>query len=235
MYFLQTWGAPLQISCRAAFTLLELIMGMVVVSLVAGALAAFTAAAGQNWQGAESPQSLPVTQTVISHRIQHIISNARSVGVISSGSLDTSSTQTAGVMLWLMDGMNVGGNVQFQDDKLELGELGWLEYDPSSLTIKLYRSIGTLSAIQSIRARISVSSAQFNTSTMPQNLKVSGATFLTSEMLATNVAAAKFSSRNPSDINGRPSVEFTIVLEQDGQKEVSYGNATLRNATTPQN
>jgi hypothetical protein len=201
-------------------------MGMIVTSMVVGALAAFTTAMGQSWTVADAPQTLQVTQTVVTARLQDVFRNAMAVGVVWPGSLDSSSTQTAGVMLWLNDNMTVDGKIQW-------GEAAWIEFDPSTDTLKLYECAGTLNAFQKIWAKQSMTSAQWATASTPTSLKAKP--FITSKLLATNVLAATFSARDPDDVGGRPSVEFTLLLTQDGQQEVSYGNSALRGATTPQN
>jgi hypothetical protein len=181
---------------------------------------------GQSWTAADSPQSLPITQAVVTARLQDAFRNAMAVGVVWPGSLDSSSTQTAGVMLWLNEDMSADGKVSW-------GEAGWVEYDPAAHTLRLYCVKNSLNFSQKSQARQLLTAAQWTDTSIPATFK--GKSFITSRLLATNVYGAAFSLRDPDDIGGRPSVEFAIILGQNGQQEVSYGNAALRNASTPQN
>lgn len=233
--YAQTWRAERPVSRvhrhgawrrPGGFTFVELMMGMVVTCLVMGALAAFTMAMGQSWNGAQSPQTVQLTGAVLSVRLADVLRNSLAIGVVWPGSMDSASAQTAGVTLWLGDDLTVDGKIQW-------GEIGWLEYDPVAKTLRLYQRLPVLNMIQSFAAKPTLTQAAWSDVGLPTQFK--GKSFVTSQLLASNVAAAYFSYRNPNDINGRPSLEYVITLNQNGQQEVCYGNAALRVATTPQN
>jgi type II secretory pathway pseudopilin PulG len=120
------------------FTLVELILGMLVTTLVMGTMAAFMSAVGRGWTASESTQATTNITAQAHLRIQRLLREARQIGAVRTGALDGSATSNAAVLYWKGDANS--------DNKIQLSELALLEYHPSAdpkdaLTLRLYQAV----------------------------------------------------------------------------------------------
>ncbi len=120
------------------FTLVELILGMLVTTLVMGTIAAFMSAVGRGWTASDSTQASTNITAQAHLRMQRMLRQARQIGAVRTGALDGSATSNAAVLYWKGDA-NLDNQIQFS-------ELALLEYHPSAdpkdaLTLRLYQAV----------------------------------------------------------------------------------------------
>jgi type II secretory pathway pseudopilin PulG len=120
------------------FTLIELILGMLVTTLVMGAMSAFMLAVGRGWTASDSTQATTNITAQAQLRIQRLLRQARQIGAVRTGALDGSATSNAAVLYWKGDANS--------DNKIQHSELALLEYHPTAdpndpQTLRLYQAV----------------------------------------------------------------------------------------------
>lgn len=208
---------------RRAFTLVELCLGLVTMSMVMGAMAAFSLAMSTAWKSAESSQSISLlaNQTVV--RLQNEIRQSKMIGAVRAGT-STGTTSNAAVLLWKTD---TSGDGYIQGNEVSL-----IEHDPTSHTLRLYYSG------QADAAGTWSYSSTFTASSTLTNFKTNR-NYL---VLARNVYGAVFQSSGTSGTSQNPTLHFALkFLVNDTQANssqsvaggmekitVQYGSASLR-------
>jgi type II secretory pathway component PulJ len=205
------------------FTLIELCLGLVITSLVMGAMAAFSLAMSTAWKSAESSQSISLlaNQTVV--RLQNEIRQSKMIGAVRAGT-SAGTSSNAAVLLWKAD---TSGDGYIQGNEVSL-----IEHDVASHTLRLYYSgqadaAGTWSYGSTFTA-----SATLNNFKTNRNYKV----------LARNVYGAVFQSTGTTGTSQSPTLHFALkFMVNDTQANssqrvaggmeklmVQYGSASLR-------
>jgi hypothetical protein len=205
---------------RRAFTLIELCLGLVVTSLVMGAMAAFSLAMSTAWKSAESSQSISLlaNQTIV--RVQNEIRQCKLIGAMRSGTSGGSGDVVA-VLLWKADTSG--------DGLIQGNEVSLLEYHATSHTLRLYYAgqpdaSGTWSYDHTFTDENTLESFKTNRSYV---------------VLARNVYGAAFQTSGTSGTSKNPSLHFGLKLMVDDTRSsgaadgtrkltVQYGTATLR-------
>jgi hypothetical protein len=204
---------------RRAFTFIELCLGLIVTSLVMGAMAAFALAMSTAWKSAETSQSMSLlaNQTIV--RVQNEIRQCKLIGALRSGTSGGSGDIVA-VLLWKADTSG--------DGLIQGNEVSLLEYHSNSHTLRLYYAgqpdaSGTWSYDDTFTDEDTLESFKTNRSYV---------------ILARNVYGAEFSSSGTSGTSRSPSLHFGLKLMVDDTRSgsasgmqkltVLYGTATLR-------
>jgi hypothetical protein len=198
----------------AAFTFVELCMGLLVTTLVLGALASFALAMASAWKHAEQSRSLNIRgqQTVL--RLADMLHTAKLLGPSHSGSLNNPLTGAA-VIFWTQDSNG--------DGLIQGNEVAMIEHDTTSNRLVLYS--GT-AAETSTWSYLSV----FSDPTVLDNFKVNR----TPTTIANGVEGALFQLSGTSSTTAKPSLSFALKLRRDGidggaqRLVMQYGTATLR-------
>jgi Tfp pilus assembly protein PilW len=204
---------------RRGFTAIELILGMLITTLIMGAMAAFCMAMSTAWKSAEKTQAVTLLGNQVVMRVQNEIRNAKLIGACTAGSSDGSATGAA-LLLWKQD---TNGDGYIQGNEVEM-----IEHDTTNHTLKLY-SIG-----QADGAGTWSYSTVFTAATTPANFKLNRQ----STPLASGVYGAVFSTNGTSGTTLNPNFRFALKLMVDdaqsagvgGEQKlmVQYGTATIR-------
>src|SRR5687768_1051839 len=105
---------------RSAFTLMELVIGMMVTGLVMAAVAALLSAVAQGWEQSGHTQAMSTFRVQAHARVQKILKSAKQIGAVRAGSI-AGNYQPAGLMLWAGDANG--------DNKVQFSELGLLVHE----------------------------------------------------------------------------------------------------------
>jgi hypothetical protein len=221
-----------QRSYSSAFTFVELLLGMVVTTMVLGAMMVFTLGVGQGYTQSESAQSVFLSGNMAVDRIQHVIRSAKLIdtNTLVTGSMDN-STPAASCMFWRDDGSvlftdgSSGTIAANNDGKIQFSEMGLLQYDQSTSTVWEYN----------VQWPAGWSAAQItaaNWTSEPPIPMMASASFKSSAHvaatpLAHNVKACQFFII-PGTGTQRPTLEFVLQINNGQASTVEYGAATLR-------
>jgi len=178
-------------------------MGLVVFTLVLGAVAGLAVAVGDGWQATEGAQALETASRQAAAQLERTLRAARYVGAASAGR----------VAFWVGDAN--------ADGKMQLSEIGLIEHDAAASRLVLYTVAGTSSMAALVCTAGDIGSTQ------------DAATFkaipgCTGRAMAANVSAASFALYNAGSTTQSPVVEFVLTFARGGQAWTRYGAATLR-------
>ena len=202
---------------RCAFTFVELCIGLVIVSILMGAMAAFSLATAEAWkQGSatnavgsgQNVAAIPLIANLVAVRIDNEIGGCAGVGGYYSGTLTSSSGQQASLLLWKKD---TNGNTTIEPSEVEL-----LEYNATDHCIYKYTSTATTP---------SLTYDQFTASWI--------ATFKDPSMsskvpLARNIDGMQINVSNASRTYQLPLVEYRLYFSRGGQAQTRYGAVCVR-------
>jgi type II secretory pathway pseudopilin PulG len=203
---------------RRAFTLAELIVGLLLLAIIGGATAAVAAAMSRGWQIGQTTNaaSLTVTRTML--RIQDKVQRAKVIGQWCAGSLSASENVPAAAVLFWRGDDNADGAMQLDETQL-------LEYDRATQSLVLWEASfpdpvtrtaqnGPFpSAMLSEPNAINDYKQLMHKKTYPMTRNVLGATF--------NVVV-------PSHAPNRPTLEFRVKMVGPNGPTVEYGAASPR-------
>ncbi len=228
-----------QAPTRGGFTLIELTLGLIITSLVLGALTAFCASMARSMSDADGSQTIFLAGTQASKRLEDIVKHARYINLVRPGSTTSSTNPHAGVLLWKNDAGQNSGVMDYE-------EMAWIEQNPSyplngsvsTPALVLYESIPTsqMTATQQFILMLLNSRSAFNSyrltgamagaSSFPEIFK--SLDFVKPKVIARNVSAAAFNATIPLSSSQAPSLEFKLVFMMNGFTEMKYGSASLR-------
>jgi len=208
------------VRCRArAFTLPELILGMLLLVLVGAATAAVASSVTRGWNMGETNQasSLTITRTML--RMQDKMQRARFFGHLDRGSIANPAVNPpAAILFWRDDDNN--------DGKMQLDETQLLTYDPTAKELVVWEI-----SFPNVTTR-ATQNGPFPTSTLTGNSVIStykSMTYAKKYTITRNVLAAAFDVITPSA--GRPTFEFRLKFDGTRGQTVQYGTATQRMIT----
>jgi hypothetical protein len=219
----------------AGFTLVELIMGIVLTTLVMSALSAVCLAVATGWRDAELTRSSWISGHGASSQLQRNLRDARYLGYVTPGDLTADPAVPASIVYWRAD--DFGGA---PDGKIQIGEMGLIEFDPATASIYCYRAIPSaqMTPAQLTPAAIEVHHSDLVDPTGASQME----TYFSSDVgikttLARHVAGVRFSAVRADEEDGRPVVQYELRFEQPENATVSgqtagwmveRGSATLR-------
>lgn len=207
---------------RRAFTLVELMIGMIITAMILGAVSALSLAMSTSWKSADGSQALCLSSHQATMRVQSRVRSCRYLGFLRAGSIDGNITPGAGVLYWKSD---VNG-----DGLIQMGEAAWIEHDPPSKKLLLYEVIPTssMNPTQKSYAGLPVSYATLCSSSFPDQFKLlSLLNMLKVTTLTQDLIGAKFAARIPLTSEA-PSLEMTLSFQRSGRRETTYATTALR-------
>jgi hypothetical protein len=212
----------------AGFTVMELTMGMVVTTLVMGAVAGLMSAAGQGWRQSGAAETSTSSATQVHLRLTRLFRSVRQIGYVKTGSMGVvPAGSEAAALVWKSD-----ANL---DNKIQYGELAVIKFcysaDPKdALTIRQYEIVPT-SAQPDVNAEIpstdyykALYSSTFYNQFMAR-------TDLGYSVVARDVAAAQFHKTDGGTVI-RPAMEYVLKLQRGATTEMEYGTVAERVPTT---
>jgi hypothetical protein len=209
---------------RRALTLIELCIGMLVTTMVLGALSAMWFAVAHAWNSSTASQGVALTGNLAAVRLESTFRAAKYLCQYNVGSVDGKTTPAASVFFWK-------GDAWTTDAAVEFGELALIEHDPVTKRLYLYEAmpIALMTADQQTRASIRVTWADLVATGTPAAFKAYD--FVQKKVLSEAVSGALFNvpTNRPA---ARPSIEFTLTVSRPGGDALVYGSASLRAPTT---
>jgi hypothetical protein len=209
---------------RPGMTLVELSIGLVVTTIVMGALFALWFGVANAWNTSTSSQGVALTGNLAASRLESTFRAAKFLCQYTVGSADGTTSPAGSVFFWKSDAWTADGAVQ-------IAELALVEHDPVAKRLYLYEALPTtsMSADQQTRASLRVTWAEVVASGAPATFK--GYDFVQKKVLSEAVTGAAFNCPSPKP-GSRPSLEFTLTISRPGGNMLVYGGAALRAPTT---
>jgi hypothetical protein len=211
---------------QRGFTVVELCLGLLVTTLVMGALAAFSLAMATAWNHAENTQAVTALGNQAMLRLQSHVRNAKRIGIYRAGTSNGSGAGAA-VMLWVQD---TNG-----DSKIQGSEVAMIEHDTAAHELVIYPASQPDGLTAWPAATFDSDPAVFD------NFKIGR----TKQPIARGVWGAVFQTGDTSDLaQQNPSLRFALKLESGNTTGpghavgdasrlfVQYGTATLRTPLT---
>lgn len=189
-------------------------MGLVVTSLVMGALATFSLAMSSAWKSAGQAQTLTMIGSHVAARIQNEIKNAKLIGACRPGSCDGSALGAA-IMIWKSDANSNG--------TIEGSEVEMIYHDIANNQLVLYSGTAADTATWSY-------STVFTNATVIDTFR----TGRTPTLFAPRIYGAMFLANAAASTTLKPNLQFALkLLSNDSSKGspqlfVQYGTATVR-------
>ncbi len=225
---------------RTAFTIVELSMGLVIMALVMGSIAAVMGAVGQSWSVQETTQSTQLQANQVYTRVQRILAAAKYVGQYQAGAADGTSSTPGSIFFWRAD--DYPGSPS--DLTAETGEMGLIAQDPATHSLWYYRAIpyAQMNASQLARAGVVMHWVDLTNPASPGLFK--GLDFVQAQALGgpgnqvdngtrLHVIGAQFNCLSFSNSATQlPVIEFALGFTMNGQNLTIYNSATLRGPTT---
>ena len=136
-------------TARHGMTLVELCIGIVLTTLVLGALSAVWFAVAHNWKKGAGTQSVNLTAAQANARLESAFRSAKYIFQCSPGSVDGGASTPGSVFFWRADNW-----VNLSDGAVQIGELGLVEHDPVAKKLYLYQALpyASMDAGQRVRA-----------------------------------------------------------------------------------
>jgi prepilin-type N-terminal cleavage/methylation domain-containing protein len=209
---------------RRGMTLVELSIGMVVTTIVMGALFAVWFGVANAWNSSTSSQSVALTGNLAASRLESTFRTTKYLCQYAIGSVDGSRTPVGSVFFWKNDAWTADGAVQ-------VAELALIEHDPVTKRLYLYEAKPSLAmtADQHTRASLTFTWADLIASGTPAAFK--GYDFVQQKVFSEAVKGAAFNCPTPKP-GSRPTVEFTLTISRPGGDSLVYGSAAVRAPTT---
>ena len=211
-------------SLRSAFTLIELMIGAVVMTMTLAALAALTLAVSDSWRNAEQPQSSRVTVSRGANRFLEMIKSAKYLGWAGRKTDGSGSA----VLLWEQDDDQVGS--------MQLSEVALLEFEAGPKTVTLYRVPATapnaamLCDVGDIDAEADVAAFKKAGNVTAQVVMHD---VIALDVWAHDNADATMPSPATTTMKARPSLEYALRLGSGNDRGWSYETVTLRAPSRP--
>jgi len=212
-----------------AFTLMELIMGMIVTGLVMSAIAALLSAVAMGWEQNGKSQASSVYRVQTHARIQRILKGVKQLGAVRTGSVNGSGPG-AGVMVWKSDDNG--------DNKVQFSELALLVHEGAVGTADGKLSFYDV-AYPSHWTQAQCDAADNAPPLLTQDdvYKDSSIdTFRTmayvhKQLVASNLVGVVFTRTDGADIT-RPSLDYVLKFDKDNDVQIEYGTTSVRTPTT---
>jgi hypothetical protein len=217
---------------RRAFTLMELVLGMLITALVMSALAALLGAVAQGWKqsGEAQATSNVITQTHV--RIQRLLKSVRLIGACRPGALDGTAAEQAAVLLWTAD--------HNHDYRIQLSELALLECEmggaAADCTLK-YRTVAYpaswTAAEKAAEDGAPITMAELNDEASIEWFRdiVATSTFGKTTLVARNIVGSEFRRLDGATAT-RPSFHYLLNIQRGNAAETEYGTVAVRTPTT---
>lgn len=208
-------------------TLIELSIGMVITTMVMGALSALWFAMGRSWQTTGSATGAGLTASVTAMRLEQRLRTSRYVFQYASGSVTTTPGTPARVFYWKAD--NWSGSA---DGIVQLGEMALIEHDATAKRLYLYEPIAStaMTAAQLTAAGTAATTIDMTDSSSPTNFKA--LSFVKKSVISEAVVAAAL-NMPAQTTNSRPLIEYTLKIKRPEGSFLFYGACAQRASAKP--
>jgi hypothetical protein len=214
-------------------------MGLVIMTLILGAVAVVLSAVGQGWDNQETNQSTQLQANQVYMRLQRILSSTKYVGQFTPGSVDGSAATPGSIFFWRAD--DYPGSLN--DLTVQTGEVGLITHDTTTHTLWYYRAIpyAQMNASQLTRAGVvmhwsdltsNASPAAFEALDFVQHTALGGPGNQVDTTKRLHVIGAQFNCLSFNAANQLPIIEFALGITLNGQSITLYNSSTLRGPST---
>jgi hypothetical protein len=218
-----------------AFTLIELMLGMVVTTLVVAALGAMMAAVARGWTASDAVKSSSSITSNSITRMKQVVRGSKQIGRVRFGSTDGSAAQPACAMLWRGDFAPNGSTI---DGKIQFSELGLIEHYVGATAkdsqLRFYHVVfpSDWTLQQKTNADGQMTDQDIYDVAAPENFKKLDYVKDKYTVLATNVLGCTFKRIDGTSVT-RPALEFQLRIQKgDGTVDYEYGTIAVRSPTT---
>jgi prepilin-type N-terminal cleavage/methylation domain-containing protein len=220
-------------SRRSAFTLIELLIGMVITSIVLLALSGVTLSVAQGWSASDGTQALQIQSAQIYARLRHYLSSAKYITQVTPGSLNGSAAGGC-VCFWAYDGGSYPA-----DGLPQAGEMAMIQHDPTTQTLWLYQPIAysSMNTSQQGAANTTMTWATISALSWPvtwAGYVTQPPKYVVATAIGHNVKGALFAVSGMSSTTQRPVVEITLVLNRSPQPASTQYETIVLRAPGPQ-
>lgn len=212
--------------CRRAMSLIELCIGLVITTMVVGALSALWYGVAETWAKSGSSQNVALTGNQAVSRIEANLRTAKYIFQSTAGSTDGKTTPAASVLYWKADNWN-----NLTDGAVQVAELALIEHDPASGKLYLYQAIPKASMNASQITRASGVAMWSDLSSYSTVTAFKSYDFVQKTVLSEAITGAVFTTHVAAS-GGRPTLEYTLVLSRAGTSSRIYSVASVRGPTT---
>ena len=212
-------------------TVIELVIGMTITTMVAGAVAAVLTSVSQGWTHSQDIQTQTSLTTQSLMRVNRVVRDCKQIGATRAGGISGTVTTPAAALIWRAD-LN-------SDEQIQFSELALLEHDPdgdSPNDIPLHAIVwwtvqfpaGWTSA-QKAAADSIISDASLYSDAEITAFRNNFSALVKPSVLATDVHKMKL-LRIDSSSTVRPALEYVLKFLDDasGDESTKYGRTTLR-------
>jgi len=224
------WEYWTRVACtRRGFTFAELTIGLVVMSMIIGAVSVTLFTVADGWHATDSTETVSATTRQTSAQLYRMLRSAKYIGLAtkdgqfinSGGGAGTAPAGGIGatVLFWR-------GDLITADGALQLGEIGLIQHDLASQTLRFWYVPASDGAASGGVTLADISDSQ-------DALDLMSNCHAVYQVLAHNVTDVTFSGYNVGSTTQKSCVEFFIKYLIGGQESVEYGVVTLRGAQTP--
>ncbi len=211
---------------RQGMSLVELCIGIVITTMVVGALSALWFAVAETWVKSGSSQNVTLTGNQAVSRLESTLRTAKYIFQCNAGSTDGKTTPAASILFWKADNWNGAA-----DGAVQVAELAVIEHDPASGRLYLYQAIPKASMTASQITRASGVTLWNDLSSASTLTAFKGYDFVQKTVLSEAITGALFAART-APAGGRPTLEYTLILSRAGTTSRVYSLASLRGPST---
>ena len=206
---------------RGGFTLVELMMGLLVMSIIFAALAGLALAMSNGWSATSSQDSLQVARRQTSTQMYYNVRSAKFIGAATADNSNTSggsTTQGAVVIFWKGD--KDPGTVMYAY------QIAVIEHDIATSTLRLWQLPQTASGAMTEFKGCDVD----DSSDVDKFKKMNG---VTCQVIGRNVSSVSFKMLPVTSTRQSQMLEFQIRYKSGEQEQLEYGTATVRVPQAP--
>ncbi len=220
---------------RHAMTLVELSIGLIITTIVIGALSSLWFAVGETWRKSSSSQTLTLRASQVVARLEGTFRQAKYVCQFTPGSVSDINASPASTFFWRSDYWNAAGdvnnaaafNTQVPDNLVQVAELALVEYDSSAQRIYLYQPKDPAAMTTAERTAAGTVWTWTDLSKGTNLAVFKGLSYVQKKVLSEGIASAAFNM--PTVQSGaRPIIEFTLTMPRTGGNALVYSAASLR-------
>ncbi len=203
---------------RRAFTLAELIIGLLLLAIIGGASAGVASAISRGWQMGEAnhTSNLTITRTML--RIQDKVQRAKVMGEWRAGSVDAPETGPGAAVLFWRDDAN-------GDDMMQLDETQLLEYDPGTKQL-IVHEVAFPDPITRAANNGPFSSTILSEPNAIEDYKK--LTYRTDYAMTRGVLGVAFNLKRPSSPSQQLQFEFQLRFNGPSGETFEYGTGSPR-------
>jgi Tfp pilus assembly protein PilW len=220
---------------RHAMTLVELSVGLLITTIVIGALSSVWIAVGDTWRKSSSSQTQTLRTSQAVTRLEGVFRQAKYVCQLTPGSATDATAAPASAFFWRLDYWNAAGDVSnpatfataVPDNLVQVAELSLVEYDAAAKRLYLYQAKDPAAMNSTERAAAGTVWTWTDLSKSSNLTVFKGLSYVQRKVLSEGIAGAAFNMPTAT-AGGRPIIEFTLTIPQTGGNALIYSVASLR-------